>query len=112
MTETMIDSFSQFGLAGVVIFALFYFLHGFLRELKAMNETHDRRIETIAKTHYDAIDAVNRMHNERHDARNDLHAKERKEWGELFKENTAVLRTLAERKCPSIIASERRLNDK
>lgn len=110
MPADSISQFSQFGLGGAVIFALFYFLKGFLGELKSMNETHDRRIETMAKTHYEAIEAMNRMHNDRHDARNDLHAKERREWAELFKDNTAVLRTLAERKCSSFIAMEKKQN--
>lgn len=90
MPESAIDSFSQFGIGGLVIFALFYFLHGFLKELKAMNEIHDKRIEIMVKTHYEAIEAMNKMHNERHDNRNDRHAAERSEWLEFSKENLAV----------------------
>lgn len=108
MPEQSIDSFGQFGLAGLVIFALFYFLNGFLKELKGMNETHDKRIEIMAKTHYEQIEAMNKMHNERHDNRNDRHANERNEWLIAYKENTDVLRTLSERKCPSAVAMERK----
>jgi hypothetical protein len=117
MPVESISEFGQFGLAGVVIFALFYFLHGFLKELKEMNKTHDNRIEIMAKTHYEQIEAMNKMHNERHDTRNDLHGKERGEWLVAYKENTDVLRkntevlsTISERKCSAVTAAERRQN--
>lgn len=110
MPADSISQFSQFGLGGAVIFALFYFLKGFLSELKAMNEIHDRRIESMAKLHLEQVESMNRMHNERHDARNDMHASERKEWSLLFKENTEVLRMLAERKCPSQLSREAKQN--
>lgn len=108
MTESTIDSFSQFGLGGIVIFALFYFLHGFLRELKSMNETHDKRIEVMAQTHYTQIESMNKMHNERHDNRNDLHAKERADWLLAYKENTEVLRSLATKRCAGIEKLDRK----
>lgn len=85
-TDTMepvsntIAEFGQFGLAGLVILALFYTVHKFIEKL----------------------DAINEMHNERHDKRNELHAAERKEWLqvtkenlEVNKENTALIKTLS-----------------
>ena len=64
----VIDAFSQYGLAGLVILALFALVFYFLKEIRAINE----------------------MHNERHDKRNELHASERKEWLQLSKENLEV----------------------
>jgi hypothetical protein len=75
-----ISLFSQYGLSGAVIGALFYVVMMFIRELRVINETH----------------------NDRHDKRNELHAGERREWLGMSKdilatlhENTALIRTLS-----------------
>ena len=79
---SIIDSFSQYGLSGLVILALFFLVFYFIKEVRAINE----------------------MHNERHDKRNELHANERKEWLqfskesiEINRENTSLLKTLIDK---------------
>ena len=76
----IVSEFSQYGLAGLVILALFILVYVVLKEFRSINE----------------------MHNDRHDKRNELHAAERREWLQLSKENlevnkenTALIRTLA-----------------
>lgn len=78
--QQVIGAFGQFGLAGLVILALFYTVHKFIEKL----------------------DAINAMHNERHDKRNELHAAERREWLdvaketlEVNKENSTLIKTLS-----------------
>ena len=84
----IIGLFQQFGLGGIVIGALFYTNWNLVKEIKGLNEGH----------------------NARHEQRNKFHAEERDKWLEAYKENTEVLRTLAERKCPSFIAMEKKNN--
>jgi hypothetical protein len=71
--EMIFNLFGQYGLAGLVIAAQFYFMMLFLKKLDSINETH----------------------NARHDRRNDLHAAERREWLEVTREIAATLITLA-----------------
>jgi hypothetical protein len=76
----VLSAFSQYGLAGLVILALFILVYVVLKEFRHINE----------------------MHNDRHDKRNELHAGERREWLQLSKENldvnkenTALIKALA-----------------
>ncbi len=64
----VLSAFGQYGLAGLVILALFILVGVVIREFRSINE----------------------MHNERHDKRNELHAAERREWLQLSKENLEV----------------------
>jgi len=84
----IISLFQQFGLSGIVIGALFYTNWNLVKEIKGLNDAH----------------------NLRHEQRNELHAEERDKWLDAYKENTEVLRTLAERRCPSSIAMEKKQN--
>jgi len=64
----VLSAFGQYGLAGLVILALFILVYVVLKEFRHINE----------------------MHNDRHDKRNELHAGERREWLQLSKENLDV----------------------
>lgn len=75
--DSLITSFSNYGLDGVVIGALFCALYLMIRELKTMNESHDKRI----------------------DALNNEHKAERAEWIAAYKENTEIIRQLSLRQC-------------
>lgn len=72
-TGGIVDAFSQHGLIGLVVLALFGLVFYTVREFRAINE----------------------MHNERHDKRNELHASERREWLQVTREIAETLNTLA-----------------
>jgi len=68
--DTTIGAFAQFGLAGLVILALFYLIFAFLNGQKTL---HDSFILQIQK-------------------QSELHANERKQWLEVSEKNTEVIR--------------------
>jgi hypothetical protein len=74
---SMFDVFSQYGLTGCVIAALFYSNWLLIKEIKLLSASHD----------------------ERHERRNQSHAEERKEWLAAYKENTEVLRLFSQKRC-------------
>lgn len=75
--DSIITSFTNYGLDGVVIGALFCALYLLIRELKTMNVAHDDRI----------------------DALNSEHKAERAEWITAYKDNTEIIRQLSLRQC-------------
>lgn len=68
--DTTISAFAQFGLAGLVILALFYLIFKFLSGVK---ELHDSFIAQIQK-------------------QSELHASERKQWLEVSEKTSEVIR--------------------
>lgn len=68
--DTTISAFAQFGLAGLVILALFYLVFTHLNGMKAL---HDSFIAQIQK-------------------QSELHASERKQWYEVTERNNEVIR--------------------
>lgn len=70
--DTTIGAFSQFGLAGLVILALFYLVFSFIN---AQKQLHDSFIAQIQK-------------------QSELHANERNKWIELSEKTNEVLRAL------------------
>lgn len=64
--------FGQYGLAGLVIGALFISLWLLLRSINSINDAHNSRAESLAKAH----------------------AEERSEWLDAYKENTSVIHAL------------------
>ena len=71
----VLNAFGKFGLSGIVIGALFISLWFLIKEIKSMNESNERRI----------------------DSANESHSKERESWLATYKDNTEVLQRIFER---------------
>ncbi len=67
--------FSQFGLHGLVIGALFISLWLLIREIKLLNESHEKRIDAVSENH----------------------SEERESWLKAYQDNTEVLRRIFEK---------------
>lgn len=64
--------FDTYGLAGIVIGALFVSLWLLIKEIRNLNDTNNQRIDAISENH----------------------SQERERWYQAYKENTEVLRQL------------------
>ena len=72
-----ISEFGKYGLSGLVIFALFALILLLIKELKAMNESTDKRI----------------------DEQSNRHNAERQQWLSQLKEFAEVLRSFSSKRC-------------
>lgn len=84
--EESLSVFNQYGLPGIVIFALFAIIWQFIKELKNISESNNNKIETILKHHNERIDEIYEQHRD-----------EREKWLEAYQENTEVLRAFLEK---------------
>jgi hypothetical protein len=73
--DTTISAFAQFGLAGLVILALFYLVFAFISSQKQL---HDSFVAQIQK-------------------QSEAHAKERQQWIESFEKLGDLIRALSEK---------------
>ena len=71
--ESTVNAFSQFGLAGLVILALFYLVFLFINAQKQLNDSFISQIQK----------------------QSELHANERNKWIELSENTNEILRTLS-----------------
>lgn len=71
--DTTISAFAQFGLAGLVILALFYLVFTFLSGIKTLNDSFVAQIQK----------------------QSELHAAERKQWLEVSEKTSEVIRVFS-----------------